>query len=123
MSSIGAVIAALGQRGEIVLFDTPAITEEQDNLMLSKHVAGVLVVAEAGRVQQDQLQKTLDLLSDAQVPVLAIALNKVRPPRLSLDRLPWSREARNRARAMQRRRAHTPPLAIEDSSALKAPGD
>jgi capsular exopolysaccharide synthesis family protein len=123
MGSIVTVIRALEQCGEIVIFDTPAIAEEQDTLTLTRHVAGVLVVAEAGRVQQDQLRKTLDLLRESQITVLAIALNKVRPPRFSPERLPWSREARNRARARQRRQAHATALALDEGAALKAPGD
>jgi polysaccharide biosynthesis transport protein len=122
--SVGVIVAELARYGEIVLFDTPAIAEERDTLMLARHVSGVLVVAEAGRVEQSQLQETLELLRDTQIPVLAIALNKVRSPRLRPDQLPWSREARNRARARQRRRAHAADqLAVGEAAALKSPGD
>lgn len=124
LSSAGVVIQELGRYGEIVLFDTPAIAEERDTLVLARHMAGVLVVAEAGRVKQGQLRETLELLRDLQIPLFAIALNKVRVGRFGMQRLPWSREARNRARARQRRQSHAAvPIAIEGTPALKSLGD
>ncbi len=124
MHEVGKVIAALARAADVVLFDSPAVAEEQDSLLLSKHVQGVLLVAEAGRIQKGELRKTLDLLEHASTTVVAIALNKVRPRRFSLQ-APWSREARNRARAQQRRRAHNLGAVLDGGVVAnrEAPGD
>jgi Mrp family chromosome partitioning ATPase len=106
------VLELLAKSAEIILFDTPAVAEEQDTLLLTKYVDGVVLVAEAGRVNREELTETLALLKRNDTPVVALALNKVRLPRLNLRRAPWSREMRNRAHAQQRRQAHASPSII-----------
>lgn len=112
------VVARLSSEAEIVLFDTPALAEEHDALLLTKYVDGVIVIAESGRVQRAELGATLALLRESAAPVTAVMLNKVRAPRFDWKRLPWSREMRNRAQARQRRRAHaTQPLVLKGDEA------
>lgn len=108
-------LASLANLADIVLFDTPAISEEQDVLPLLKHVDGVVVLAEAGRVQAATVDHTLTLLRQAEVEIVVVVLNKVRSSWIRLRCLPWSLEARLRARALRHRQIH--------SDAARAPGD
>lgn len=123
-STVSDVIATLARAAEIVLFDTPAVAEERDVLLLTKHIEKVLVVAEAGRIDGEALRETLALLERAGNRVIALALNKVRPPRLGATPLPWMGDARRRARAEQRRRAHgREAVAKRPGGAVNAMGD
>jgi succinoglycan biosynthesis transport protein ExoP len=109
---IDLIVSDVAAEADIVLFDTPALSEEQESLLLAKAVSGVLVVAEARHVRADDLQQSLNLLRRADARMIAIVLNKARSPRFTVDRLPWSREARLQARAAQWRSA----ASIQDRS-------
>jgi capsular exopolysaccharide synthesis family protein len=96
---IDVIVNDVAAEADIVLFDTPAVSEEQESLLLAKAVSGVLVVAEARHVRADELQRSLGLLRRADARVIAIVLNKARSPRVTRASLPWSRESRMRLRA------------------------
>jgi Mrp family chromosome partitioning ATPase len=121
LGDMAATVSSLARAAEVVVFDTAAVGEEHDILLLAKHMTSVLLVAEAGRIEQRQIQETLAMLQRAGTRVVAVVLNKIRPSRFSLEYLPWSREARNRARARQRRQAHGWERTGND--ALRSPGD
>lgn len=106
LSNIASVVTTLKQNADAVVFDTAAVGEEHDMLLLAKHIDGILLVAEAGRVHQEEVQETLATVQQTGTRVVAVVLNKLRPARFSPKLLPWSREARNRTRAQQRRQAH-----------------
>jgi polysaccharide biosynthesis transport protein len=108
------LVSDLTQHADIVIFDTPALMQEQESQLLAQHVHGVLVIAEAGRVNAQDLQTTLDNLERASATVLAIVLNKMRVRRIHAAKFRWSREARIEARARARqqervRKAHVEP--------------
>lgn len=96
---IDNIVADIATTADIVIFDTPAVSEEQEALLLAKAVGGVLLVAEARHVRTSDLQRALELIRRADARVVSIVLNKASAPRFTRDRLPWSREARLRARA------------------------
>jgi capsular exopolysaccharide synthesis family protein len=96
---IEQVVRDVAAEADVVLFDTPALSEEQESLLLAKAVSGVLVVAESRHVRADDLQRSLGLLRRAEAPVVGVVLNKARARRISRESMPWSREARLRARA------------------------
>lgn len=104
--TVDEALTALTGAAEIVLFDAPALAEEQDAVLLAQRVDGVLLVAEAGRVQVSTVAHSLRLLQEVGVTVAGVVVNKVRWPQPGARRLPWSREARHRARSQQRRLAH-----------------
>lgn len=99
------IVKALATLADVVIYDTPALLQEQETMLLAKEVDSVILVAEAGQVRGPELAQALELLEQAETPAALIALNKVRVPRWSRERLPWSREARQRARRERRRQA------------------
>lgn len=112
-----SLVSELSRSADVVIFDTPAIFQERESQLLAQHMDGVLVVAEAGRVNGHELEETLDILERAGATVMAIALNKTRESRWSLDRLPWSRESRMRVRAEEHRKRHMRGRRVDQRSA------
>lgn len=102
---LSIVVNQLAAHADVVIYDTPALLQEQETILLAKEVDNVILVAEAGQVREHELVQSLELLEQAGTPAALIAFNKVRVPRWSRDRLPWSREARQRARRDRRRQA------------------
>ena len=94
----------LAKMADVVLYDTSAVQEEQESLLLAKSTTGVLVIAEARRLKSDDLEQTLALVRKSNVGFVSVVLNKTRVRRLSVERLPWSREARLLARATRHRK-------------------
>ncbi|RIK42913.1 MAG: hypothetical protein DCC58_10335 [Chloroflexi bacterium] len=100
---MGLIADTLSTMADVVLYDTSAVREEQESLLLAKSTTGVLVIAEARRVKADDLENTLNLLRNSDIGFMSVVLNKTRTRRFSLERLPWSREARLEARARRHR--------------------
>jgi polysaccharide biosynthesis transport protein len=121
LNSLSDVVTMLASSADIVIFDTAAISEELDSLLLTKYVNGVILVAEADRVKQDQVRHAIELIGRTGTALVAVVLNKVRRPRLRLELLPWSREARNRVTARQSRRRHA--WSGAEQAEMRAPGD
>ena len=100
------IFPELRRLADVIIFDTPAIVEEREALLIAKHVTGVVVIVEASGADGGELRDTMTALGQAGVSVVALALNKVRQSYLRPQIFPWSREARNQARAQERRRVH-----------------
>lgn len=107
------LVSDLTQHADIVIFDTPALMQEQESQLLAQHVHGVLVIAEAGRVNGQDLQTTLDNLERASATVLAIVLNKMRVRRFNTAQFRWSREARLEAQARARQKERVRKTHVE----------
>ncbi|MGN6359068.1 MAG: nucleotide-binding protein [Thermomicrobiales bacterium] len=120
-NSLSDVVATLALSADVVIFDTGAISEELDSLLLAKYVNGVVLVAEADRIKQDEVRHAIEMLGRTGTPLVAVVLNKVRRPRLRLESLPWSRVARNRVTARQHRQRHAWQGA--DQAELRSPAD
>ena len=67
----------LRTRFDYVIVDSAPVLPVSDSVALSRHVDGVLVVVECGRVSVGQLRQTLTSLSQVAAPVLGIVLNQV----------------------------------------------
>jgi capsular exopolysaccharide synthesis family protein len=87
------IIEELKPQGDIILVDTPAMLQEQEAVIIARELDGVLIVAQAGRVQPVELEATLDILDRSNARTIGIVLNKVRTPRALLPRV---RPARHR---------------------------
>jgi capsular exopolysaccharide synthesis family protein len=116
---LAKVVNTLALQVDVVVYDTPAILQEQETILLAKAASSVIVVAESGQVRSKDLERTLELLSHAEAPAGLIVLNKLRMSRWSRERLPWSREARQRARRLKRRQRQAEELA----HGTQAPGE
>lgn len=70
-----AVIAALRERADMVLFDAPPVLAVSDAVVLASKVDGVLLVVEAGRTRREQAQLAKAALEKAHVRLLGAVLN------------------------------------------------
>lgn len=71
---IDEIIAGLKERADIVLFDAPPVVAVTDAAILGGKVDGVLLVIEAGTTRRDLSERAKELLEQAKVRVVGIAL-------------------------------------------------
>lgn len=72
-----AVIAALRERADMVLFDAPPVLAVTDAAVLASKVDGVLLVVEAGHTRREQAQRAKTVLEKAHVRLVGAVLNNV----------------------------------------------
>ncbi len=72
-----AVIAALRERADTVLFDAPPVLAVTDATILASKVDGVLLVVEAGHTRREQAQRAKTVLEKAHVRLVGAVLNNV----------------------------------------------
>jgi Mrp family chromosome partitioning ATPase len=77
-----AVLPALHEAFHFVIVDAPPLNLHADVLMLSLHLNGVILVAEAERTRIQEVQKTAQELQRAKAKLLGVVLNRQK------DRLP-----------------------------------
>lgn len=102
------VFQTLSTMAEITLIDTPSIQEEQEALMLAREVDAAIVIVESGRLRASEVERTLEALSRTGVKVLSLALTKVRMSGGISEKIPFSRDARRRKLAEDRRSVRRP---------------
>jgi non-specific protein-tyrosine kinase len=71
---IDEIIAGLKERADIVLFDAPPVVAVTDAAILGGKVDGVLLVIEAGTTRRDLSERAKELLEQAKVRVVGVAL-------------------------------------------------
>lgn len=69
-----AVLAALAERADIVLLDAPPVTAASDAAILGAKTDGVLLIIEAGKTRRDQSERARELLEQAKVRIVGVAL-------------------------------------------------
>jgi non-specific protein-tyrosine kinase len=60
---MGAIIAQLKERADVVLFDAPPLIAVTDGALLATKVDGVLLVARAGRTRREFVERAKDVLA------------------------------------------------------------
>ena len=70
------VIGELKKRFDYVVVDSAPTLPVSDAMALSRHVDGVLVVVQAGRVGLPQVRQTLATLEQVNAPLLGLVLNR-----------------------------------------------
>lgn len=73
-SRMDRVIAQLAERADIVLFDAPPVVAAADAAILGAKADGVLLVIQAGRTRRDQSERARELLEQAKVRIVGVAL-------------------------------------------------
>jgi len=68
------VIAQLAERADIVLFDAPPVVAAADAAILGAKADGLLLVIQAGRTRRDQSARARELLEQAKVRIVGVAL-------------------------------------------------
>ena len=69
-----ALIAALLERADIVLFDAPPVAAVTDAAILGTKVDGVLLVIQAGKTRRDHSERAKELLEKAKVRIIGATL-------------------------------------------------
>jgi Mrp family chromosome partitioning ATPase len=73
-----AVLPALREAFDFMIIDAPPLTLNFDVLMLSLHLDGVMVVAEADRTRTEEIQEVMKELRRAGMNSLGLVLNRLR---------------------------------------------
>lgn len=68
------VLATLAERADIVLLDAPPVVAAADAAILGAKTDGVLLVIQAGRTRRDQSERARELLEQAKVRIVGVAL-------------------------------------------------
>ncbi len=71
------LVTHLGERMDIVIFDTPPVLAVTDPVALAPHTDGVLLVLEAGGTREPALRQTIEELSKVGARLLGVVLNKL----------------------------------------------
>ena len=59
-----------------VLFDTCAISDYSDPILLGSQMDGLILVVQAGRTRMEIIRRTKDILLNGAVPILGVVLNR-----------------------------------------------
>ena len=68
---------AAAKQFDQIVFDSPPILTVSDSLILGKALDGTIIVARAGVVTHELIEKGLKKLGDFRVPILGVVLNAV----------------------------------------------
>lgn len=74
--ALSRVLGELREHGDLVLLDTPPTSTTAEALALSNFVDGVVVVADAERTEQAQLNDAVDTLRQVGATVLGVVINR-----------------------------------------------
>ncbi|MDQ3895747.1 MAG: hypothetical protein M3326_00620, partial [Actinomycetota bacterium] len=67
---------ALGERVDVIVVDSPPVLAVTDAIVLTTWSEAVVLVCAAGRTKRKQLQTTLELLRQAEAPLVGTVLNR-----------------------------------------------
>lgn len=68
------VIAQLADQADMVLFDAPPVVAAADAAILAAKTDGILLVIQAGKTRRDQSERARELLEQAKVRIIGVAL-------------------------------------------------
>jgi len=72
-----AVIHALTERADMILFDAPPVMAAADAVVLATKVDGALLVVSAGETKRDHLREAVARLHKVSAPIVGAVLNNV----------------------------------------------
>jgi len=75
------VLDELKQHADVLILDSPPVMVVTDPVLLARQVDGTLLVADVGNTRRAVLARALDALRSANVHLLGVALNRIRPSR------------------------------------------
>lgn len=111
--AMGEVIGQLRQHYAFVIIDSPALLDAADAAATHAHVDGILMLANARRVEREQLQNALRTADLAGLKTLGVVLNAVNP-----RDLPSSSTRGNRRRTAPPQRWDDSETAAQSDSAM-----
>jgi succinoglycan biosynthesis transport protein ExoP len=105
----GELLHALASEFDVVLLDCPPVLPVTDATALSVWVEATVLLASAGITRRDDLQRTVEVLLQAEAPLVGTVLNRVTPAtgygysyaynKQASNARPWRRRARSAHRA------------------------
>lgn len=78
-AAMARLLADLAERFDEVVIDSPPVLPFADSLVLAGLARGTIVVVASGRVRRRQVERSLNALRAANVPVVGVVLNFVPP--------------------------------------------
>lgn len=78
-AAMARLLADLAERFDEVVIDSPPVLPFADSLVLAGLAGGTIVVVASGRVRRRQVERSLNALRAANVPVVGVVLNFVPP--------------------------------------------
>ncbi len=121
---MSTLLADLTDRYDLVILDAPPLLPVADASVLAAEVAGVLVVARAGRTRRDQMARAVERLTTVDARILGAVLNMVsvrRVGRYDYDRS-YSQVAEHRPGFLGGRRRAAPVPTLVGGGADEGPG-
>jgi polysaccharide biosynthesis transport protein len=116
--SMQALMAKLKAAYDYVIIDTPPMLMAADALVMGKWADGVLMVARPGAIDAVSAHAANDLLAQAQLPVLGMVVNAIRPGQEPESYFHHAKGYRN-----QPPRPPAPPSDRDREPAVDRPGD
>ncbi len=104
---LGPVIDQLSAMHDVIVFDCPAVLEENEPLLLLKNVNSVIAVVDLGSTKSGIFESLLETLKASGVNVMAVVGNKAPRDVWNGIAMPWSKPRRRRREADERRLRHT----------------
>lgn len=99
-----ALIEALKERADVVLFDTPPVLAVTDAVMLSTRVDGVLLVNDVGRTRRAAAARAVERLRQVDANLIGVVLNRLSPRRGGYYTHQYYYEKTQNGRRLKRRR-------------------
>jgi len=75
---MGRLIEKLGERADLVLFDSPPVLAVADASLLAAQTAGTILVVDAGETRRDAVRRAKEALEKAEARILGAVLNRER---------------------------------------------
>jgi capsular exopolysaccharide synthesis family protein len=79
-SEMRRLLADVRGRFDLVVIDTPALSECNDALLLEPYSDGIILVTRPGYTQGNMLSEAIDQLTEAEVPLLGAIINGIEVP-------------------------------------------
>ena len=76
-TAMSSLLAELGNRYDLVIFDSPPVLPVTDAMVLSKLAGGTLLVVGVDRIHRTQLRDTIDSLNTVGANLQGLVLNKI----------------------------------------------
>ena len=71
------ILAELGERFDRILLDSPPVLAVTDAVVLARMTEGVILVAQAGKTDRDDVRMAARQFRDVDAPILGVILNDI----------------------------------------------
>ncbi len=104
VARIRSAIEKLESAGDVIIIDSPALTEFADAITLARAVDAVIIAVQFGRSRRDRYREIVELLRDREITPVGVVLTGHRRARSGLRAAPQEPEGVAQADAVERLR-------------------